>query len=339
MVVTLKDVAKEADVSPATVSYALRGGQYVSQDTMEKVQRAVKKLGYTTNQTARNLRNGRTGVLEVGVHELDIPYFYSRMAEAMVQRIEKSGYKALVVQTGANVKTVREAVSRLADQPCDGLITNAGGMNSAELKRLGMGKHVVLVDDFSQRLVLDTVIISGEEGLRLSTKHLIERGCTNIAYVGGAYAPLAELDPTNSGDLRKRGYATALSEGGLEYRVENMYDAAWTVEPGREAAWRILKDGMPYDGIVCAADSLALGLIRGFADKGIRVPDAVKVSAFDGISVGNYMVPSLTTVSVDIEDMAAKAVDMLKSRVEGSYDGPPRREEARLELLVRESSR
>lgn len=339
MVVTLKDVAQEANVSPATVSYALRGGQYVSKDTMAKVQKAVKKLGYTTNQAARNLRNGRTGVLEVGVHELDIPYFYSRMAEAMVQRIERSGYKALVVQTGANVRTVREAVSRLADQPCDGLITNAGGMSSAELKRLGMGKHVVLIDDFSEKLVLDTVLVSGEEGLRLSTKHLIERGCTNIAYVGGSYMPIAELDPANSGDLRKRGYASALVEAGLEYRPENMYDAIWMVEPGRDAAGRIIKDGMPYDGIVCATDSLALGLIRGFADKGIRVPDAVKVSAFDGISVGNYMVPTLTTVAVDIEDMAAKAVDMLISRVEGTYNSAPRREFVNLELIVRESSR
>lgn len=337
--VTLKDVAKEAKVSPATVSYALRGGEYVSEDTMRKVQRAVKKLGYTTNQSARNLRNGRTGIIEIGVHEFDLPYFYSRMAEAMVARIERTEYKALVVRTGTDAQNVNQVVSRLADQPCDGLITHAGGMSSQELKRLALGRQVVVIDDFSEKLALDTIVVSGFEGLQLSTRHLIDQGCRNIAYVGGAYKPFDQLKDTNGTDRRLRGYAAALREGGLEYREEQVYDAQWSVEPGRKAALDIVRDGMPFDGIVCATDSLALGLIRGFADKGIRVPDAVKVSAFDGISVGRYMVPSLTTVAVDIEDMADKAVDMLISRIEGTYDAAPRRVSANLRLIIRDSSR
>lgn len=335
--VTLKDVALEAGVSPATVSYALRGGEHVSQSTMLRIEAATKKLNYRINQTARNLKRGRTGVIEVGVHEFDEP-FYSRYADAVVDRIAASDYQALVVKASTSEGTMREAVSYLADQPCDGLITHVVYLKASELKRLSLGKPVVLIDDFSKKLAFDTVIVNGCEGIRMATRHLIERGCRNIAMVGGAYAPIDKLSLVDSKSLRVRGFASAMMEAGLPYTPAQMYDAAWTTYPGREAALRIIRDGMPFDGIVCATDQLAVGLIRGFADKGINLPVAVKITGFDGISLGQYTVPSLTTVSVNITDFADKAVSMLIERIEKTYDGEPRCVEAKLDLVVRESS-
>ncbi|OZG63553.1 periplasmic binding protein and sugar binding domain of the LacI family protein [Bifidobacterium hapali] len=339
MAVTMKDVARRAGVSVATVSYALRGGQYVSEEVAANIRAAVEELGYATNQSARYLRSGRTGVIAVGVHELDIPYFYSRFAQHMVDRIENAGYKALVARSGWNASSVRESLERLSDQPSDGIIVHAGGVPSSELKRLGKGRQVVLIDDFSARPGLDTIIVPGEQGIRMATEHLLDRGCRDIAMVGVPYMPKSRLGQRVSEVMRLRGYVTALERSGIEYRRDYLYDGEWNMDVGREIAHRIVADGMPYDGIVCATDSLAVGLVRGFADRGVRVPDAVRIVGFDGISLDDYVVPSITTVAVDMDDLADKAVGMLISRIEGDYDGAPRHEEGRLKLCVRESSR
>ncbi|MBW3092614.1 LacI family DNA-binding transcriptional regulator [Bifidobacterium sp. 82T10] len=339
MTVTLKDVAKRAGVSVATVSYALRGGPYVSDDVAARIRTAVDELGYTANQSARTLRSGRTGTIMVGVHELDMPYFYSRFAQHMVDRIERAGYKALVARFGWNEDSVRDSLERLADQPCDGLIIHAGGLSAAELTRLGKGRQLVLIDDFSSRPAFDAIVVPGETGIRMATEHLIARGCRDIAMVGADWTPKSRLDRRVSRVMRLRGYAEALEAAGLEYRRENLYSGEWNMDVGRDVAHRIIADGMPFDGIVCATDSLAVGLIRGFADRGVHVPDAVRIVGFDGLSLDGFTVPSLTTVALDMDDLADKAVSMLISRVEGSYDGPSRREEGRLALVERESSR
>lgn len=339
MVVTMKDVAQRAGVSVATVSYALRGGQYVSREASERIRAAVEELGYIANQSARSLRSGRTGVIMVGVHELDMPYFYSRFASFMVDRIERCGYKALVMRSGWNENSVRESLTRLVDQPCDGMILNSGGLATTELRRLGEDRQVVLVDDFSSRLVFDTILVPGEAGMRMAVEHLLAQGCRNIAMIGASYVPKGQLDRRISEILRLRGYVQALESAGLEYRRDHVFAGVWNMDAGREAAHRIVAAGMPFDGIVCATDSLAIGVIRGFADRGVRVPDAVRVTGFDGIAIDDYVAPSVTTVAVDMADLADKAVGMLISRLEGTYDGKPRCEEAHIELCVRESSR
>ena len=174
----------------------------------------------------------------------------------------------------------------------------------------------------------------------MATRHLIAQGCRKLAMVGCSYTPKERLTNVEQGLSRARGFVDALQEAGLAYTPEQMYDVeSWTVKPGRKAAERLLKDGLRFDGVVCATDSLALGLIRGFADQGISLPTAVRIAGFDGIAPGEYAVPSLTTAAVDMDDLAEQAVSMLIDRVEQRYTGKPRRVEASLRLIERESSR
>ena len=339
MVVTLKDVAKKAGVSPATVSYALRGGQYVSPATMDKVMKAAKALGYSTNMSARSLRYGKSRIIEVAVHELDIPYYYSKFAATAVTVIERHGYQALVLQTGLNTSSVKEAVGNISNQICDGIILNATGIAASEIKRLSMNRPTVLLDDCTPEPVLDTVMTPSREGAKAAVTHLLEQGCHAIAAVGLEYlAADVRGDRADTHVERFEGMREALESAGRSLSEQQCFPGEWLVEPGREIAHRLADMGMPFDGLFCASDSLAFGAIRGFADRGIRVPDDVTIVGFDGISLGEYTVPSISTVRIDMEDLADKAVRLLLDRIDGVYDGEPRRVVADYALEVRGSS-
>lgn len=336
---TLKDVAKKAGVSPATVSYTLRDGQYVSPSTRAKVLTAAKKLGYSTNIQARSLRYGRTGIIEIAVHELDIPYFYSKMTEVMGSVIEKHGYQALVMQTGLNGQNVKSAVSKIANQMCDGLILHPARVPAGEIKQLSLNRPTVLFDDCSSQTVLDSVIVPHEAAAMTATRHLIQQGCKRIGVVGFPYMTSDQLGQAGStAALRLRGIVGALSEAGMELGQSQCLPCEWIVEAGRGMAQEIVSRGLPFDGIICANDGVALGLIRGFADFGVSVPAGVKVIGFDGISIAQYSVPSLTTMELDMDDLASKTVSLLLDRIQGSYRGDPRRVETRYSLKVREST-
>lgn len=344
---TLKDVAREAGVSPTTVSYALRGGQYVSHETAEKVRAAVEKLGYVANGSARNLKYGRSGVLEVCVHEFDTPFFYAKLAQAAVDAIERRGYQALVVRTGMERRNIERAIDEVANPNADGVMISAAAYDTTGLRRLSRNRPTVLLDDSRSEPILDTVTTPNESGMKAAVAHLVERGCRRIAIVGlDNYHDEVLRAPTTLHHVRMRAVLEAFAEHGLVYRPDWCFPAEWLIKPGRDAGRRI--GGMLAgrsgacdvpDGILCVTDSLALGVIRGLADVGVRVPDDVKVIGFDGLSVDDVMVPSLSSVEIDMDDYVGKAVGMLVDRIEGRYDGPPRRVEARFAVVPRESSR
>ena len=335
--VTLKDVAKAAGVSPATVSYALRGGKYVSAETRDKVMAATKQLGYSPDMSARSLRNGRTGIIEIGVHELDMPYFYSKFATVIAEVIERHGFQALVMQTGVNGQNVKQAVSKINRQMCDGLILHAASLPLDELRRLAPPRPVVLFDDFSEDSVFDTVIAPNEAEGRAVAQHLLDMGCRRIGMIGFSPESL-DLGLSTTESQRLQGIQSALHRQGIDLTSDRFIPCDWLVDAGRAAAREVIARGMPFDGLICVNDGVALGLIRGLADIGVRVPEAVKVIGFDGISVGSYTVPSISTVELDIGDLAEKAMSMLLDRLDGTYGGEPRRVEVGFRLVARESS-
>lgn len=339
--VTFKDVAREAGVSPATVSYALRGGEHVSAHTMAKVTAAAAKLGYVANPSARSLRRGRTNVIDIVVHDLDAPYFYSRFADVASDVIKEFGYQSVVVKTGMDPDNVSAAVSSISNQYCDGVILNASGLPADKIKQLSMNRPAVLLDDSSEPPVLDTVMTPNEDGIEAATQHMIEQGCRSLIFLGGSRRLLDSYRSglRDTGHLRVHAFWRTVERAGLPFRDDQLMHSEWTMEPGYEAARRIVESGIDCDGVVCATDSLALGLIRGFADLGVRVPDDVRVIGFDGISVGRWTVPTISTVEVDMTDLARKAMAMLVSRIEGEYDGEPRRQIAGYRLIARESSK
>ena len=335
---TLKDVAKEAGVSVTTVSYVLHKGQYVSPQMHDKVMAAVNKLGYVGNMSARSLRRGRTGIIEIAVHELDMPYFYSKFAQIMAAAVERHGFEPLIIPTNLKRDRVERELERIAKQMCDGLVMYSEQLPGERMRALAMANRpVVLFDDHTASGMFDTVLAPNEMEGRAAAEHLIDMGCRHIGVVG--FSAPGKADDAAGADVRRlRGIRAAMLEHGLSMTERDYGAAGWTVESGHAAAQSVIALALPFDGVICVNDGVAFGLIRGLADRGITVPDSMKVIGFDGISLGAYCVPRISTVALDLEDVAEKTVSMLVSRIEGTYEGAARRETAGYRLIAREST-
>ncbi|OZG66503.1 LacI family DNA-binding transcriptional regulator [Bifidobacterium eulemuris] len=337
--VTMSDVAKAAGVSRATASYALRGDPRIAPATTDRVLQAARALQYTTNLSARSLRSGRSGLIGVAIFELDFPY-PSEMSAAISREVARHGLEAIVQETSNSKESEIAILQKVTSQLCDGTIFSPGKVSDEEIRDLSGGKPVVLLDDISPDPVFDSVATPCESGSEAAIRHLIEVGCRRILVVGASYDMLAEDRAAMSVSGRRLiGCLNAFENLGITPDpTQFLRPEQWQNGAARKLAHNVVDAGTPFDGVFCMTDSIALGFIRGLADRGIHVPQDAAVIGFDGINECDYYIPSLSTIATDMEDLARKAVGLLLDRIDGG-DAPTRTLTADYRLVARESTR
>jgi DNA-binding LacI/PurR family transcriptional regulator len=304
-----------------TASNALRGKPGVRRSTRQKVLETAERLNYRINLTASMLKSGRSNIIHIIVNEFDSP-FYSKLVQALADETTKRGFTPFVEQTRYSPDAGKQALasSPFSGQLFDGEIIHASGLGTnLPLAKLNAGRPLVLIDGCEETPSVDTVNFPNEEGARAAVQHLIERGCKHIAIVAGGYAPRSELARTETAyGLRLRGASSALIDAGLAYDesvVLRAFDSENGIVCGRELAEKT-QGGIPFDGVFCANDYSAFGVIRGLADCGLRVPDDMKVIGIDGTSFGSYATPTLSTIQVDLNQLAQFSLDMIARRID-----------------------
>ena len=267
------------------------------------------------------------------------------------------GMTPFVEQTRYSPDAAKHALANnpFSGQLFDGEIIHASGLNAGvPLSAINHGRPLVLIDACEETPTFDTVNFPNEDGARAAVQHLIECGCHRIAIVGDGYSPRTELAHVESSSgLRLRGASGALLDAGLPYdestnfigygsdsgieaghaiaeamleaRAQSADDTAESRSPGTT---RATGSTPAIDGIFCINDYAAFGVIRGLADYGIRVPDDVRVIGFDGATAGSYTTPTLSTVQVDLDQLAQFALDMITRRVEQRDQGDGRSDES-----------
>jgi DNA-binding LacI/PurR family transcriptional regulator len=332
-VVTIKDVAKAAGVSPMTVSNVINDHPNVRKSTRAKVLEAMARLGYRVNVAARNLAMGRTGTIGLAVPMVNSPY-YSRLAAAIIAAAERHNLRVSIEQTGASRENELDALSLSRNRLYDGLILTAAGMRQADAEQLKVDHPVVILGDRIFGGPVDHVAMPNLEASQAATRHLIERGCRRIAILCG---PVDEVDTSS---LRLPGYRQALEDAGLPSDPALVQQVDKTgIHEGAQRAREMADSGLEFDGVFCVNDSLAMGVLRGLAEAGIRVPDEVKVIGFDNIVESEFFIPSLSTVDPDHDGMAERAVDLLIRRIEQT-EPATRHEESvgDFSVVIREST-
>ncbi|MCD9878443.1 LacI family DNA-binding transcriptional regulator [Streptomyces guryensis] len=330
--VTIQDVAKAAGVSPMTVSNVINDHPNVRPSTREKVLEAMARLDYRVNVAARNLRKGRTGIIGLAVPEVNSPY-YGRLAAGIVAAAERRDLRVSIEQTASRENEL-DALSLSRNALYDGLILTAAGMSQADAERLKVEHPVVVLGDRIFGGPVDHVAMPNLEAARAATGHLIERGCRRVAFLCGA------LEEVDTSSFRLTGYRQALEAAGLpvDRALIQQVDRLGMREGARRAR-EMAESGLDFDGVFCITDSLAMGVLRGLTDVGIRVPDQVKVIGFDNVSESEFFIPSLSTVDPDHDGMAERAVDLLIRRIEQT--GPSTRHQdfiGDFALMIREST-
>ena len=319
---TLKDVAKASGVSVMTVSNVVNGRPRVSEATRRRVLAAVDELGYQVNLTARSLRAGRSGTIALSIPRADHPYF-GELAAAVADVLQPRGRHLVIEQTGASREGELSALSQARLQMYDGVLLSVVGMHDAEIARLQSDLPLVLLGEKSMPAHLDQVMLGNVEGARLATAHLIERGARRIAIMGGT------VDPTDTGmvGMRTAGWRAAHAAAGLvpDDRLV-LPPAHFEMAEARAAIRAALADGLEVDGVFAVTDQVAIGVMAGLHESGLRIPEDVQVVGFDDLAVSEHLCPGLTTIDPRVDLVVSESLRLLERRMSG--------EDAQVEHLV-----
>lgn len=324
----MADVAKLAGVSKMTVSHVVNGNIQVRAETRAKVEAAMAAVDYRPNSTARALRRGRTGVIGLAVSNVNMPYT-AELARAVSDVLQQYGYRVAMEETRGRSESETKAWLR-SPLSYDGLLISTRSLHRVPPGTLPQGYPVVVLGESLDDLSVDHVGIANKAGSALATRHLLELGRTRVAFVGGSLGEETDMQVS-----RTRGYAQALQQAGIAFDPALVFPTMTDTAGGHVAAADVLAAGA--DGAVCVTDSVALGLMRGLADAGCRVPEQVPVVGFDDIMLARYSYPTLTTIRPAKEELVATAVAMLVERMSG-FDGPGRLRVMQCELVPREST-
>ena len=307
---TIREVAKLAGVSPATVSRVMNGTANVDDDKKNRVLEAIEKTGFQPNQLARALFKNSSRLVGLIVPNIDNPFF-SELARKIEEEAFKRGYQIVLCSSGNNSDKELSNIRMLSRMKADGIILITNGEHTGKMIK-ETDLPVVVVDrhmtDGGEIAYIESDHYTG--GV-LATEHLYECGCRKIVCLRGPqeYA---------SGRLRFKGYQDVCRK----YKLEEMYiDTAYTFEAGLKSAELLLEKYPEADGIFAANDIVAISTYKVLKNHKIKVPKDVKLVGFDDIRFSSLMTPELTTIRQPIGKMGELAVDIICNYAEGKpYD-------------------
>ena len=307
---TMHDVAALAGVSVKTVSNVVNGYQFIRPATRAKVETAIGELGYQVNITARNLRQGRTGMIGLAVPELSLPYF-AELADSVIRAAEAVGLTVLIEQTGAVRHRELEVLSGQRRHLTDGLIFSPLDLGEQDKESFDVDFPMVLLGERIFGGPADHVTMNNVDGSRAATQHLIDLGRRRIALIGTHPG-----ETMGSAALRERGYRQALEAAGIEFDPALLGDAGlWHRSTGAAAMTRLLDSGVEMDAVFGLNDAMALGAMHVLHDRRIDAPGQVAVIGFDDIDEASYSSPPLTSVVPGREEIAQTAVKLLVEQI------------------------
>lgn len=330
--VTMSDVARQAGVSVMTVSNVLNERLPVGAPTRARVLAAVEELGYEVNLTARHLRAGRTDTVALivpSVHD-----YFGEVADEIAPLVEAQGRHLVLERTSASPESEMESISVARLQLYDGVLLSVASLDREQLGRVRTAKPIVLLGERDTPERFDHVRLANEEGARLGTAHMIERGSRRILALG------CTLDQAHTmASDRRVGWETAHRDAGLP--VDERYVVpipTYSSDGARRTVLDVVASGLPFDGIFAATDVIALGAVAALADSRLRVPDDVQLVGFDNLEVSRFVPPGITSVDPNHRELAQHAVGLLHRRMAGSV-GPAEHVVVPVSLVVRGSTR
>ncbi len=326
--VTIKDVAKRAGVSPATVSRCLNGKR-VRPDLQERILEAVKELNYQPNLAARSLVSEKSHLIGVVIPDISNPFF-ADVVRAIDDVASFHGYSTIICNTDWNLKREKEVLTLLLSRQVDGIIL-APSEVAPHINRLKLGKTPVVIMTRSSS-DFDSVETDHFRGGYLVAKHFLDLGHTCFACIGGVI-------PT---EPKYQGFRVGLADAGVGSEFIYVKDlGVHYFDP--EAAYRktvecITETPIRPTAIFALNDLLAISVVRAIQDLGLRIPQDVAVAGFDNTILASVMRPALTSVSQANYEIGRLSTEFVLSRISGGMDLPPRQVKLEPRLVVREST-
>lgn len=311
---SIRDIARMAGVSVATVSRVLNGYPDVSSQTRERIEKLIADSGYQPNNAARNLKrrsNHAVGLLMEG----SATGFMTALADVLEQRATQRGYMLAPHRVTNGVSGVDTAVQLAMEKRLQGLIICGGYFihTEEELRRLPVPTVFCTTDLLGiDPALYSSVRVNDRQAAFAAVEYLCGLGHRRIAILGGI-----ENDRGGVSSRRLRGYCDALEKHGIPVEPALLrYCGLFTMQRGYEAARALLAGPVRPTALFCVADQLALGACRAVFDAGLQVPGDISVMGFDGMDMAAFYNPSLCTVRQPAQDIAEKTISLLLDLIE-----------------------
>lgn len=312
MGVTIKDIARRAGVSIATVSRVINNkSEGVGRETREKILDIVKELNYYPNRIARGLVTKKTNILGLILPDISNPFFPS-LARGVEDTASRYGYNMILCNTDNKKEKEETYISVLKENNVDGILyTSVIRQKDKNVKKLLQSKiPFVLLDRSINVRDIPKVFTDGVSGMQQMINYLIENGHRRIAYISGPKS-------NSSTEQRLKGYRKALGDAGISADHTIMKDGDYKISSGYKNMLELLDEGGNFSAVACANDLMAVGALEALKDRGIKVPEEMSITGYDDIYIADVTSPKLTTVAQPKYEMGCIAAELLVKLVQG----------------------
>ncbi|MEC2078239.1 catabolite control protein A [Metabacillus fastidiosus] len=303
--VTIYDVAREANVSMATVSRVVNGNPNVKPTTRKKVLDAIERLGYRPNAVARGLASKKTTTVGVIIPDISSTFF-AELARGIEDIATMYKYNIILSNSDQNKEKELHLLNTMLGKQVDGIVFMGGNITEEHVEEFKRSPvPIVLAASVDLTETIPSVNINYEQAVFDVISMLVEKGHRKIAYVTGV-----ETEPINK-VKKTAGYMRALEEAGIAYDEDLIVEGDYSYDSGIEAFEKIDELEEKPTAIFVAADEMALGVIHGAQDKGYSIPNDFEIVGFDNTRLAVMVRPQLTTVVQPTYDIGAVAMRLL----------------------------
>ncbi|MBV7269546.1 LacI family DNA-binding transcriptional regulator [Winogradskyella luteola] len=322
--ITLKQIARELDVSISTVSKALRNSAEISEDTKQKVQAFAKLYNYRPNNIALSLKNRKTNTIGIIIPEI-VHHFFSKVIRGVELVANNRGYNVIIGLSNESFSKEVINMDMLANGSIDGFILSIS-KETLQLQdyhhfneTMSQGMPIVMFDRVVSDIKCDKVIVDDLNGAKNAVKKLIENKCKSIALI-------TTKDYVSVGKLRTQGYLEALEEhkmtpkADLILKIDDTLDYKVDLEELESEIEQLFKSNKKIDGVFAVNELYALSAMKVARKLGLDIPNDVQVIGFTDGVLSKHSTPSLTTVSQHAQHMGEKAADLLIDKLENEIN-------------------
>lgn len=330
--VSIRDVARGAGVSIATVSRAVNRISTVDPELSKRVWQTIEELGYLPNTQARALVSGRSRMLGLIVSEITNPFF-----PELVQEFENlavaQGYEVLIGSTNYEPARTESLIRRMLQRNVDGVAVMTFGIEEELIQKLVDREFpLVFVDAGPDLPNIRVLKVNYGEGIRQAVQHLAALGHRQIAFISG---PLR----LRSAVARRDAFLKSMAELGLTVPAEQVVEGTHTMEGGIAAMEQLTSLHELPTAVLCSNDMTAIGALHALFRTTLKVPHEISVIGFDDIHLAQFMLPPLTTVQMSCKDLATAAVEALRAGIERDHPKAAKMEwQISTRLVVRQST-
>ncbi|MBZ8131849.1 LacI family DNA-binding transcriptional regulator [Afifella sp. IM 167] len=329
--VTIRDIAARADVSPITVSRALRGSEVVRPETREHIARIARELGYIPNFAAGMLTSKVSSMIAVIVPNMANSIFATTLQE-IGEGVGEDGYQLLIGCSDYSLEREEELVRTFLSRQTDAIVLT-GHLHTPATEKMLRQSRVPVVEmwSLSGAPLGVSIGVNNYDAAVTATEHLISRGRRRIAYIGG--------DPSGNdrAQARIQGYRDTLEKAGLDFDPALLRTGSFEFDTGAEAVSFFVEEGLDVDAIFAASDIIALGVILELNRRRIAMPEKIAVCGFDDARIAQMVQPALTTIKFPRREIGQRVAEALLAMLSGR--APPQKTcDIGYSLIVRETT-